>query len=49
MAHEDILVSAPVPLRSNVFELLGTWLGQGLADLGTRGLGPWLDSSYDLI
>ena len=27
-----------------VFELIGTWLGLGLGDLGTKVLGTWLDN-----
>ena len=35
----------PSPLVTDwVFELVGTWLGQGLCDFGTRGLGIGLDN-----
>ena len=38
----SILVSAPV------LDLIGTWLGLGLAGFGTKGLGTGLDNKYTL-
>ena len=43
-AHRT-LVSPPVPMvLIGSFELIGTWLGLGLEDFGTKGLGPELDN-----